>query len=566
MRIGDIIETDIDGSGMNGEGVAHVDGFAVFIPYTLIGERVRAKLTLVKKNFAVGKVIKLLNKSPQRVNPICPQFFNCGGCDLMHINQELHKNIKRDNVINTLRKTAHIQPQVDETVCVGDALYYRNKVQLPIGLVDGKVTLGYYKEGTHTLVPFSKCYLHGDWADKIIDCFLAFANRNRLSVYDERSGKGLLRHLVMRNLNGAICVVVVVNGDRLPNYDRFITELEKYFDNFSLFININTRSTNVIVSDNYIRLFGKNTIDFQLCNIKCELSPKSFMQVNTAVAERIYSDVERIISDMGSVDVIEGYSGIGVLSNILAREAKSVTCVEIVPEAVANADYTAKLNNNSEKIKNICADAAVELPKLIESLGGVVHDMRLYDRYLDAIIDGNKEHELRLNDSKMQQVKVGDRIRFTGVKSGKSLVVEVTSRGEYRNFAETFDNNADFLRGQGRDKWIESCYDIFTAEQETEYGTVIFGIKPVSDEKQSKVAVVLDPPRKGCDAGIIEALVNTPPDKIIYISCNPATLARDISALAESFEVSRVTPYDMFPMTKHVETLVVLSKLKSETI
>lgn len=560
MRIGDVIEADVDGSGMNGEGVAHVDGFAVFIPYTLIGERVRAKLTLVKKSFAVGKVIKLLKQSPKRVNPICPQFFNCGGCDLMHINQELHKKIKRDNVINTLRKTAHIQPKVDETVCVGDALYYRNKVQLPIGLIDGKVTLGYYKEGTHTLVPFSKCYLHGEWADKIIDCFVRFANSNRLSVYNEKTGKGLLRHLVMRNLNGAICIVVVVNGDKLPNYDRLITELAKHFEGFSLFININTRSTNVIVSDNYIRLFGKNTIDFQLCNVKCELSPKSFMQVNTAVAERIYSDVEKVIADMGSVNVIEGYSGIGILSNILAGKAKSVTCVEIVPEAVANADYTAKLNNNSEKIRNICADAAVELPKLINSLGGRVHEMRLYDNYLEAIIDGNNEHELRLNDSKRQQVKVGDRIRFTGVQGGKTVVVEVTSRGEYHSFAQTFDNNADFFRGVDRDEWIKSCYDIYTHEQEEELGAVIFGLKLLDIETQSKVAVVLDPPRKGCDAGIIDALINTPPDKILYISCNPATLARDISALAQTFEVSRVTPYDMFPMTKHIETLVCLSR------
>lgn len=498
MQKGDIIEVIIESVGMDGEGVARQDGIVVFIPFTLVGEKVKCEVTFVKKSFAKAKVIKLLEASMDRIQPLCPHFRRCGGCDMQHITYEKQLQIKRENVANCLHKYASLDIDVLPVVPSSENYYYRNKAQFPLFDKDGKVCLGFFKERTHDFIKIDKCYLLGDWCDKFCNAFLEVANKLKLTCYNEKTQKGLLRHLVLRKLNNVVSVTIVVNSNKFAYADEFVKNLSKIGIKFSFYVSYNTKNTNLIMYNANV-MFGEKDIQTDILGVKTFVNPMSFMQINDNIRDAIYSKVKQLVIDCKSKIVIDAYSGVGVLTNIIADIADKVYGIEIVPQAVENANQLAKLNSNQNKIINICGDSAVELPKLADNI-----------------------NEQLLTNSCNQKII-----------SSKQVIPNSTL------------NNIDII------------------------GENVKMDKQVGNENQSKTQtnykkgdfiVILDPPRKGCDTQVLEGLLKAQPKNIIYISCNPATLSRDLSILKSHYTPTQIQPYDMFPNTSHIETLVWLVK------
>ena len=450
MKLGEIIEVDIESVGMDGEGVAKCDGFVVFIKGALINEKIRAQVIEVKKDFARAKVIKVLKASDVRQDPLCPIYFRCGGCDMQHIKYEYQREIKRAHVKNCIDRALKIDSKVDDLYRNERLFGYRNKEQIPIRKVNGKACAGFYKEGTHMFIPFEKsndpklgdCPLHSAKMQLFIDAIVEFVNKEKISTYDEKSNTGLIRHIVIRQIDTSYSICLVINGDSIKNVDKLINKLKEIGIPFNLYLSINKKQTNVIMGDTLTCVYGDEEVVGHANGIVFKVNPNSFLQINDEIRAKIY---ERVCDEIGNnkdTIVLDLYSGIGILSNIMAKNAKKVIGIEIVPEAIEDANKLAIENNNSN-IENICGDVAKVLPDVIK------------------------------------------------------------------------------------------------------------GIK-------DKTIAVIDPPRKGCDAKVLEALKTAKPKKIIYISCNPATLARDLVALNDTYNIVSIKPYDMFPQTKHVETVVVL--------
>lgn len=459
VKKGDILDLEIISSGMEGEGVARVDGMVVFVPLCMQGEKVRVMVREVGKKFARASVIKVLEACGDRVYPLCPIFYRCGCCDMQHIRYEKQKEIKKANVKACLYKAFGREVQVDDVRGDGVIFGYRNKIQVPLALHGGKVVAGYYKGNTHTVVPFGDrvredlgaCVMYERGMQDMLDAFLDYADGIGLDCYDERTGKGFLRHFVARRVGDKYAVVVVGNGKKLPAEKKLISALTDTGRKFSLYFDSNTKKTNVIMSPDLKVIYGEERLEADVLGVRAKVSPLSFMQINDGVRDMIYREVADVIKEKGIGVVVDAYSGAGVLTNVLAKSAREVYGIEIVPEAVADADELTVACGNTGKVRNVCGDCAKELPPL-----------------------------------------------------------------------------ADKLRERGE-----------------------------------RFAVVLDPPRKGCDERVLDAIKAASPDLVCYVSCNPATLARDLARLDECYGITSVTPYDMFPQTKHVETLVFLRGKKS---
>lgn len=450
MKKGDILELEINSSGMEGEGVARHDGVVVFVSRTLVGEKVRVMVKEVRSRFARAGVIKLIQPSPHRVKPVCPVFYKCGSCDMQHIDYGEQLRVKRASVASCLAKACGREIDVDEVVPSPHVFGYRNKIQAPLGTVDGKLVAGCFAEGTHRVVPFPEggCAMYDKTMLRLLDVFLAFARAQGLTCYDESAHKGLLRHFVARRVGGAYAVVIVINGAKLPYADRLIAAFQSEKVKFSLFVCSNTARTNVVLHGRMTRLWGEESLLCNVLGVKAQVGPLSFAQVNDEVRDLIYSAAAGRAAALEGATVIDAYSGTGMLTNILAKHASRVVGIEIVPEAVADADALTAMNGNEGKVRNICGDCAEVLPREVAALA----------------------------------------------------------------------------------------------------------------ERNTPSVVVLDPPRKGCDKKVVDALLSAVPDEIVYISCNPATLARDVALLMPKYDITSVTPYDMFPQTKHVETLVMLER------
>ena len=462
MKKGDLLELEIVSSGMNGEGVAKIDGQVIFVPLTLVGEIVKVEIVEVKKNFARAKVVKIISPSSNRIKPLCPVFFKCGGCEMQHINYQTQLSIKKQNIYDCIKKQCAIECAVNDVISAEDCFGYRNKIQVPIQWQGDKVVAGYYKPSSHIIVPFGQekigeygnCPLHNFVMQDIIDIFCSFVQDNKITTYSESWHKGLIRHLVIRKVGQSSAIVIVINGRSLPCANKLIDAFIKYGLSFSLFLSHNIKRTNVIMSNDLTLLYGQERLNGEVLGVKFQVSPLSFMQINDCVRDLIYNKVNDIISATPNSVVIDAYSGIGILSNVMAKSAKKVVAIEIVEEAIQDANHLAHINNNKNKISNICGDSAVEVPRILE-----------------------------------------------------------------QELLESHNNLTN-----------------------------------------SNIIVVLDPPRKGCDANVINAILHAKPNQIIYISCNPATLARDLEMLLVDYTIDFVQPYDMFPQTGHVETLICLSK------
>lgn len=461
MKKGDILDIEITSSGMEGEGVARIDGMVVFVPLCMQGEKVRVMVREVNKKFARATVIKVLEPCADRIYPLCPIFYRCGCCDMQHIRYEKQLEIKKANVEACLYKSLGRRVVVDDVRGDGIIFGYRNKIQVPLAKVAGKVVAGYYKGNTHDVVPFGErvredlgaCVMYERGMQDMLDAFLSYANDIGLDCYDERKKTGFLRHFVARKVGNKYAVVVVGNGKKLPVEKKLITALTNTGREFSLYFDSNTKNTNVIMSPDIRVVYGEERLEADVLGVRAKVSPLSFMQINDGVRDMIYDRVASMIKDGEEKVVIDAYSGAGVLTNGLAKSADKVYGIEIVKEAVADADELTEDCGNTDKVINICGDCAEELPPLAEKL------------------------------------------REEGIK----------------------------------------------------------------------FSVVLDPPRKGCDEKVLDAIKSAKPDNVYYISCNPATLARDLARLDTDYEILSVSPYDMFPETKHVETLVLLSKKKPDS-
>lgn len=481
-RKNDIVELNIERAGINGEGVSHLpDGMAVFVPMTIEGERVRARIILIKKNFAIAKAEEILTPSRDRIQPFCEVYSRCGGCQLQHIDYQKQLKIKTDLVRETLLKVGKIDTEVDDCIPSELKCAYRNKIQLPVAYENNVNKIGFFRENTHDVIDIKNCPLHDDWTRKLIEVFRNFLVLTGVKGYDEQKRQGVLRHIVARFLDGKILICAVINARSLPFPDVLIRLVKDAFkDGWGLYTSVNTRDTNVIMGDKPVFIHGIRCLESEISGIKFGVRIDSFLQVNTYIAQTIYNKVYKTVASAPPDILIDAYSGIGILTAKLSSLAKLAIGIEIVEQATMDADDV-MARNGIDNVINITADCGELLPRLLAAAQ---------------------------NENFLKQIKDS--------QSPKKTLLSL---------AEKNHQSLNFLNAQ------------------------------------SNITVVLDPARKGCDQRVLDALNNYPVDNIIYISCNPATLSRDLSILSSKYSISSVQPYDMFPQTSHVETVVLLSRV-----
>ena len=445
--------TDISDEG---QGVGHIDGFAVFVDGALAGERVRIKIIKVLKNYAVGKLLEIQDSSPARIKPFCPVYKRCGGCSLQHMDYGAQLEFKTRMVRETLKrigKIGGVETLVHDTIGMEHPFEYRNKAQYPVGMADGKPAIGFYARRSHDIIDVGNCGIHGHSGNAIREVCRRFIAENNISVYDETGHKGLVRHLIIRSgfRTGEIMVVIVINGKELPRKRALVDSLLAQVPEIkSIVLNINTAKTNVILGEKNIVIYGKATITDYIGDLKFHVSPLSFFQVNPVQAEVLYNNAVEFAALSGSETVFDLYCGTGTIALFMARKAKRVYGIEVVGEAVADARMNAEVNGVGN-VEFVAGEVEKVVPELCGS-GGVRADV-----------------------------------------------------------------------------------------------------------------VVVDPPRKGCEASVLDTIVRMGPERIVYVSCNPATLARDLSYLEErGYETAEVQPVDMFPWTYHVECVVLMQNVKNK--
>lgn len=433
-----------------GSGVGKVDGYPIFVPYALPGEETKVKVIKVNKKYAFGKLLETVKASKHRVTPPCNVFYKCGGCQIQHMSYEMQLEMKRNQVKNVMKKVAHLPDvPVHPTLGMEDPWRYRNKIQIPVGEKDGELITGFYRQRSHDIIDdMETCVIQNELGDRMVEAVRRIANDLGISAYDEKAHKGILRHIVVRTAfeTEDVMVILVTRTDTLPHKIELIEQLtETYPAVKSIIQNINDAQTNVILGKKSKVLFGEDHIIDTIGDLKFAISAKSFYQVNPTQTKVLY-DKALEFANVGAEDtVIDAYCGIGTISLFLAKEAKKVYGVEIVPEAIDNAKENAKLN-------------------------GIT--------------------------------------------------------------------NAEFVVGQA-----EKVMPWWTAQ----------GLRPD--------VIVVDPPRKGCDEALLEAMIAMQPKRIVYVSCNPSTLARDLRILEDGgYSTKEVQPVDMFPQTGHVECVALMSK------
>lgn len=458
---------NIDGLGYEGEGVGKLENYTIFVPGALLGEKVKVKILKVNKSFAFGKLIDIVEKSENRVKAVCPIYEKCGGCQLQHLSYAAQLEFKRNRVHDCLERIGRIsvvsehnkdntsnnnQVLLRNTLGMKDPYRYRNKVQLPIGTVNNGVVIGFYSPRSHNIIDTDNCFIQEEAGDQLIRLTKKWIRDYNISTYDEKTGEGSLRHIMMRKAfkTGQVMVVIVTNTRELPHKKEFIEIIKENIPGItSIAHNINSEKTNVILSTKCITLWGSDTISDYIGKYKFNISALSFFQVNPVQTEVLYNKALEFADLKGNEVVFDAYCGTGTISLFLSEKAKKVYGVEIIPEAIENAKINAKENN--------------------------IH-------------------------------------------------------------------NTEFIVGKSE----EVIPDLIKK-----------GIK--AD------VVVVDPPRKGCERILLEEISKMGPDKIVYVSCDPGTLARDLAILNDlGYKAVEVQPVDMFPMTAHVETIIMMTRCGSE--
>lgn len=447
MKQGDKFKLNITDLGTNGEGVGRYLDYTVFVPFALPSEVVEVVAMHIKRNIIYAKLENIETASGCRVDAPCKYFQKCGGCQLQHLSYPQQLLHKQNLVKNNLRKIGNINYDVLETV-PSDKIYgYRNKISLPIGGKVGDIKIGMYRENSHEIIDIDNCLLTEEWATILMEKIRQYANFNGIKPYNETDFSGEFRHAVARRIDDRCLISIVTNGAYKGNFEALVASLQKSFSNFGLYNNVNNNKNNVIVGEKNLHIFGLKEIESSFGGIKFSLQPNSFFQVNDSVKNKLYRKVKDLLNSSEIEVLIDCFSGVGVLTAALYSDNYQTYAIEIITDAVADANKM-KEQNNLQNLTNICGDANIELPKLIEQTKG------------------------------------------------------------------------------------------------------------------KKTAMVVDPPRKGLGEKICNTILSSPPSQLIYISCDSATLARDLKALTSIYEIAHIEPYDMFPQTKHVETLVCL-KLKN---
>ena len=439
-------------NGFEGEGIAKVDNFTIFVSGAIKGETVKILIVKVLKSHAFGKILQVIEKSDSRQDTDCSTYKRCGGCNLRHIRYEETLKMKQNAVQSLVNKTLKNKIKVKETIGMENPLHYRNKAQYPIGInKENEPIFGVFAQRTHEIIPVQNCLIQNPISEKIAKFIIEFIKVNKISVYNEKTGKGLFRHIVIKTgikTNEIMCILVI-NGKNIPKEDKLILELVNKYPNIKTIVkNVNMRITNVILGNENINIFGDGYIKDVLGEYTFKMSPLSFYQVNPIQAEKLYNIGVQAANITKDDIVFDLYCGIGTISLFMAKYAKKVYGVEIVVQAIEDARRNAEINGVSN-VEFIAGDTEFVLDNLINHHGVVPN------------------------------------------------------------------------------------------------------------------VVMVDPPRKGLDNKSIDNILKIKPSKLVYISCNPATLVRDLAKFEKFYVVNEIQPVDMFPFTSHVEVVSVLG-LKEE--
>ena len=439
--------TDI---GNDGEGIGHIEGFAVFVKDALPGEKIRVKITKANKKLAYGRLMEIIEHSEYRTEPECPVFKRCGGCSLQHLSYDSRLDFKTKKVKDALMRIGGFKnPQVKDAFGMDKPYFYRNKAQFPVRKGNQGVDIGFYAKRSHDIVNIDSCMIQNSINDKVIKIVREYITEENIEPYDEISGKGLIRHIVTRigHVTGEVIVCIVVNGSSIPKKNKLVEKLLCIDGIKGILLNVNKKNTNVILSDITKVLWGRDYIIDYIGDIKFQISINSFYQVNPVQTNFLYSRAMELAGLTGNENVLDIYCGIGTISLFLARKAKKVIGVEIVEKAIEDAKRNAKLNNI---------------------------------------------------------------------------------------------NNAEFIAGPA-EKIISEVYSNgFMAD-----------------------VVIVDPPRKGCDINVINTIIEMMPKRVVYVSCDPSTLARDLKILSDNgYSIGEAEPVDQFCHTTHVETVVLMSRVQ----
>ena len=444
-----IYEAVISDYTAEGQGVAKIEGCAVFIPNAICGERVRVRIEKAQKTWAAGKIVELLERSGHRINRECPVAKLCGGCDFHHMDYEEETRLKAERVRNCLNRiggeSLEMLPILAAPTCQG----YRNKAQYPVSSHKNRAFAGFFRAGTHQVVENERCLILSEEMDRVKDLVIDHMNRFRIPAYDETSHTGLVRHIYVRRgaVSKQVLVCLAVNGRKLPHEAELIENLKSVPGFTTLVLSVNTKKGNVVLGDEFITLYGPGTIEDTLCGLTFRLSPRSFYQVNHHQAQRLYRAAIEQAGITKADTVLDLYCGVGTITLAMAGAAGKVIGVEVVPQAVEDARENAK-RNGIENAEFFCGDAG------------------------QAALELEKQ----------------------GIKAD---------------------------------------------------------------------VVVVDPPRKGLNADTIEALSRFAPRRIVYVSCDPATLARDVALLKEcGYVLKNAMAADLFPRCAHVESIVCLVREK----
>ena len=456
----DVCRVTIEDIGIDGEGIGKIDGLTLFIKDAVLGDEVEAKIMKAKKNYAYAKLEKVITPSPFRVEPKCHFHKQCGGCQIQAMDYAKQLEFKHNKVRNNLIRIGGLEAEyvdsiMEEPVGMETPFYYRNKAQFPFGKnKEGKIITGFYAGRTHSIIENTDCALGVDENKIILEKILKYMDKEKVTPYEEETHKGLLRHALIRKgfATGQLMVCLVINGKKLPAEDKLVQSLLEVEGMTSISISVNTEKTNVIMGKEIRLLYGTEQIEDEIDGITFKISPLSFYQVNPVQTERIYSQALKYANLNGDETVWDLYCGIGTISLFLARKAKHVYGVEIVPQAITDAKENAVRND----IKNV-------------------------DFYV-----------------------------------GKAEVV----------LPEKYEKEGIFA-------------DV----------------------------IVVDPPRKGCDEDCLNTMVQMQPKRIVYVSCDSATLARDVKYLEEhGYKLRKARIFDNFPQSVHVETVVLLSRKTPDAI
>ena len=452
VKQGDKIELQITGLGSSGEGVGKYDSFTIFVKGALPEEKVQVTITLVKKSYAVGRLEAIVTASPERVQPLCPVYESCGGCQLQHLSYAGQLAVKRQQVLDALSRIGHLEVEVLPVLGANDPWHYRNKMQFPAAMnAEGQLPIGCYATATHNVINTEGCLISKEANNAILTTVRKWMEHYNISAYDEKTGKGMVRHVMGRVgvHSGEVMAVIITAGYDLPHRATLVKWLQQYVPGLvSVVQNINKKQTNVVMGSKTRVLWGKESIKDSLGSLNFNISPQAFFQVNSEQAEKLYNKALEFAALAGDETVVDVYCGTGTISLYLARHAKKVYGIEIVAPAIENAKKNAE-ENKCANAEFILGDAAVELPKLLDS--GVLPDV-----------------------------------------------------------------------------------------------------------------VLVDPPRAGCEERVLAAIAGVAPRRIVYVSCNPASLARDLHYLEEhGYKTMMVQPVDMFSQSAHVESIALMTKVQN---